>query len=268
MVPLTSPSRPVAGSDAGETRSSAARSTSTAWGRSSWRGRLRWMRSPRSTWARRSGPEALGQVDQQPELDAVAAGEAELLEDPAVGGRLAGQGLAHPRELGEEQLEHRAGHQLGDPAATGGVTVQGPGVEALDQGDVVGGQQRPEQPGDEGRGRVGDVGVEEGDEVARTTLRAPPPWPGPCRRPRPGPAPPVPRRPRPGSAVSSLEPSSSTITSSTRPLPPCPARNGWTTARTTDPTVEASSRAGMHTDTVRSERSLAARTRSVGKSPC
>ncbi len=38
------------------TRSRAARSTSTAWGRSSCSGRLRWMRSPRSTWASRSEP--------------------------------------------------------------------------------------------------------------------------------------------------------------------------------------------------------------------
>ena len=44
------------GNVVGGTRSSAARSTSTAWGRSSSSGRLRWMRSPRSTWARRSAP--------------------------------------------------------------------------------------------------------------------------------------------------------------------------------------------------------------------
>ena len=53
-------------------------------------------------------PEGPREVDQQPELDAVARGEAELLEDPAVAGRLAGQRLAHPRELGEEQVEQRA----------------------------------------------------------------------------------------------------------------------------------------------------------------
>ena len=100
------------------------------------------MRSPRSTWARRSAPSCCGHVDQQAELDAVAAGEAELLEDPAVRRRLAGQGLAHPGELGEEQLEHGPGHQLGDPAAAGGVAVQRPRVEALDQRDVLGRQQR------------------------------------------------------------------------------------------------------------------------------
>ena len=43
----------------GRMRSNAARSTSTAWGRSSCRGRLRWMRSPRSTWARTPGPRCV-----------------------------------------------------------------------------------------------------------------------------------------------------------------------------------------------------------------
>ena len=46
------------------------------------------------------------------------------------------------------------------------------------------------------------------------------------------------------------------MTSSTRPLPPAEARKGWTTARTTEPTVEPSSRAGMHTETVRPARGL------------
>ena len=111
--------------------------------------------------------EMLRHVDQKAELHPVAAGEAQLLEDPAVRRRLAGQRLAHPRELGEEQLEHGPGHQLGDPAAAGGVTVQRPRVEALDQRDMVGGQQRAEEPGHEGRGRVGDVRVQEGDDVTR-----------------------------------------------------------------------------------------------------
>ena len=70
-----------------------------------------------------AGAELLRHVDQQPELDPVAAGEAELLEDPAVGRRLAGQGLAHPGELGVEEFEHGSRHQFGDPAAPGGVAV-------------------------------------------------------------------------------------------------------------------------------------------------
>ena len=46
------------GSEEGDVRASAARKTSTAWGRSSCRGRLRWIRSPRSTCARRSAPSS------------------------------------------------------------------------------------------------------------------------------------------------------------------------------------------------------------------
>ena len=112
------------------------------------------------------GPELLGDVDQQAELDAVAAGEAELLEDPAERRRLAGQGLAHPGQFGKEELEHGTRHQFGDPPAPGGVAVQRPGVEALDEGDMFGGEQRAQQPGDEGGGRVGHVGVQVDDDVA------------------------------------------------------------------------------------------------------
>ncbi len=112
------------------------------------------------------GSELLGDVDQQPELDSVAGGETELLEDPAVRRRLARQGLAHPGELREEQLEHRTRHQLGDPPAARGVAVQRPGVEPLHEGHVVGGEQRSEQAGHEGRCRVGHVRIEEGDDVA------------------------------------------------------------------------------------------------------
>ena len=111
-------------------------------------------------------PELLRHVDQQPELDAVPVGESELLEDPAVRRGLAGQRLAHPGELGVEELEDGTRHQLGDPSAARRVAVQRPRVEALDEGHVVGGEQRPEQPGDEGGCRVGHVGIEVGDDVA------------------------------------------------------------------------------------------------------
>ena len=57
------------------------------------------------------------------------------------------------------------------------------------------------------------------------------------------------------------------MTSSTSPFPPLAARNGCTTARTTEPTVEPSSRAGMHTETVRPVRALASSTGGLGKSP-
>ena len=83
----------------------------------------------------------------------------------------------------------------------------------------------------------------------------------------PGPATTAAPASRACSAVSSSEPSSSTMTSSTRPFPPCPDRKGWTTARTTEPTVEPSSRAGMHTETVVPALALASSTGPVGKSP-
>ena len=209
-------------------RSSAARRTSTAWGRSSCSGRLRWIRSPRSTWARRSAPELAGHVDQEPDLDPVPLGEADLLEHPAVRRRLARQRLAHPGQLGEEQLEHRTGHQLGDPSAAGGLAVQGAGVEALHQGHVVGGEQRAQQPGDEGGRGVRHIGVEEDHDVAgRGGEAAAMAWPLPPgaarRRPPPGPRP-----RRAWTAVSSPEPSSSTMTSSTSPSPPWAATNGCT----------------------------------------
>ena len=78
-------------------------------------GRLRWMRSPRSTWARRSAPSMLRHVDQQAELDAVAVGEADLLEDPAVRRRLAGQRLAHRRRARGTAARARAGPPARSP---------------------------------------------------------------------------------------------------------------------------------------------------------
>ena len=66
-----------------------------------------------------AGADVGGHVDQQGDLDAVAVGEPDLLEHPPVGRRLPGQRLADLGELGEEQLEHRPGHQLGHPAAPG-----------------------------------------------------------------------------------------------------------------------------------------------------
>ena len=251
----------------GAARSSAARSTSTAWGRSSCSGRLRWMRSPEVDLGQAVRPEALRHVDQQSELDAVAAGEAELLEDPAVRRRLAGQRLAHPGELGEEQLEHGPGHELGDPAAAGGLAVQRAGVEALDQRDVVGGEQRPEQPGDEGR--VSCWPRRRRGRPRRRRSRPPSAaamaWPLPPAPP--GPATTGPRRRGPARPCRRATRRRARCTSSTSPFPPCAARKGWTTARTTEPTVEPSSRAGMHTETVRPVRALASRTRPVGKSP-
>ena len=79
---------------------------------------------------------------------------------------LTGQRLAHPRQRGEQELEDRARHELGHPPAAGRLSVERACVEALHQSDVTGRQQWPEQPGDEGRCRVGHVGVEEDHHVA------------------------------------------------------------------------------------------------------
>ena len=60
--------------------------------------------------------EALGHVDEQAQVDAVAVDEGHLLEHLPAGGALAGQGLDQRRQLGEEQGDEGAGHQLGHPA--------------------------------------------------------------------------------------------------------------------------------------------------------
>ena len=59
-------------------------------------------------------------------------------------GGLAGERLAHARELGEKQLEHRSSHQLCDAPAAGRLPVQRAGVEALHECDVVVRQERPQ----------------------------------------------------------------------------------------------------------------------------
>ena len=115
--------------------------------------------------------QRLAHVDQQPELDAVALRKADLLEDPAMGGGLAGQWLAHVGQLREQELEHRARHQLGHAPAAGRVVVQRPRVEALHQRDVVGRQERAEEARDEGRRGVRHVGVEIGHDVARRRVQ-------------------------------------------------------------------------------------------------
>ena len=71
-----------------------------AWGRSSARGRLRWMRTPEVDLGHALDAEALGHVDEQGQLDAVAGGEARLVEHGPGRGGLPGQGLADRRPAG------------------------------------------------------------------------------------------------------------------------------------------------------------------------
>ena len=59
--------------------------------------------------------ELLGDVDEQGQLHAVAGGEAGLVEHGPGCGGLARQGLAHRRELGEQEVDDGSGHELGHP---------------------------------------------------------------------------------------------------------------------------------------------------------
>ena len=153
-------------------RARAARRMSVAWGRSSDKGRLRCTRTPRSTWAMVPTPKTGGHVDQQGQLDGVAVGQPALLQHRPGRGRLAGQRLLDGGQVGEEQIDDRLGHQLGDPPAAVGGSVERAPIEPLDQGDRLVDQQRPEQSGHEVGPEVGHVGVDEDDEVAFGGLEA------------------------------------------------------------------------------------------------
>ena len=120
--------------------------------------------------------EAVGHVDEQAQLHAVAGGEARLVEHGPGRGRLAGQGLAHPGQLREEQVDDGSGHELGHPARRpparrGGVARRSPspGPRRL-PGRV---EERAEQPGHEVGAEVLDVGVEEDEELAVGLARGP-----------------------------------------------------------------------------------------------
>ena len=106
-------------------RASAARRMSVAWGRSSASGRLRCTRVPRSTWAMVATPNRAATSISSASLDRVAVGEAALLQHPPGGRRLAGQGLLDRGEVGEEQVDDRFGHQLGDPPPPSGAPWRG-----------------------------------------------------------------------------------------------------------------------------------------------
>ena len=65
-------------------------------------------------------------VDEQAQLDAVADGERQPLQQGAAGRVLAAERLDEAGQLRPVQVEQRAGHQLGDPAALAGGAVAGP----------------------------------------------------------------------------------------------------------------------------------------------
>ncbi len=72
--------------------------------------------------------------------------------------------------MGEEQIDHRARHELGDPAAATGRAVERALVVPLDEDGRIVDQQGPEEAGDEVRAEVGDVRVEEDDHVPARRL--------------------------------------------------------------------------------------------------
>ncbi len=107
-----------------------------------------------------------GQVDEQSEIDAVALFEGHLLEERAPTRVLTGKWLDIGRQVGKEQRDQGARHELGDPPALVGAPFDRAVVEPLDEIDAVVQQQGAEQPGDESRLEIADVAVAPHDEVA------------------------------------------------------------------------------------------------------
>src|SRR6266566_4252886 len=109
-------------------------------------------------------------VDQQPYLDRVAGEERHRLEELPSPGVLPGEGLDESGELGEEEIDEWPRHQLRDaPAALGHDPVpvaDGALVEALHVGDALLTQQRAQQPVDEARLDVADVGIDPRHDIA------------------------------------------------------------------------------------------------------
>ena len=66
-------------------------------------------------------PDGVERVDEQADLDAVAGGERQALQQRAAGGVLAGERLHEAGELRPVQVEQRTRDQLGDATAAPGV---------------------------------------------------------------------------------------------------------------------------------------------------
>ena len=66
-------------------------------------------------------PDGVQRVDQQRDLDAVAGGERQPLQQVAAGGVLAGERLDEAGQLRPVQVQQRPGDQLGDASAAGGM---------------------------------------------------------------------------------------------------------------------------------------------------
>ena len=104
------------------------------------------------------------QLEQHADLDAVAGDERHPQQVLADERALAGQRLGEAEEAGLVPPQQRPGDELGHAAAAGRLPfapVPRPVVEALDHDERRVAQQRVEQPDDERRVEVLDVGVEE-----------------------------------------------------------------------------------------------------------
>ena len=114
-------------------------------------------------------PARGGGIEQGGELHPVPHRDAERLHQLAPRRPFPGQRLDHARKLRPPQAQQGTGHQLGDPAAFGrGGAVRprrDPGVEPLDELHAGIGEQRPEQAGDEMRTPLGEVGIDEDQQV-------------------------------------------------------------------------------------------------------
>ena len=138
---------------------------------------LRCTRRFRSTCPIDRSPILQEQIDQQAGLDAVAGEERQLLQHGPPPGLLAGQRLDQAGQLWVEQVEQRPGRQLGHaPAARrlehAAWPTDRPLVEPFDELDALVLQQRADQPVDEARVDVADVGVDPGDDVALQDVQA------------------------------------------------------------------------------------------------
>ena len=107
---------------------------------------MRCSRTPRSTCAIASTPEALDDVDEEAELDAPSLDERQRLEHLAPAGVLARERLHDVGELREQRRQQRPGDELGDAAAARGLAVERPAVVALHEpvsGSARSGSSRP-----------------------------------------------------------------------------------------------------------------------------
>src|SRR5579883_2015254 len=116
-------------------------------------GRFLWRRTPEVHLGYLVEAEALEDVDEEPDLHPVPREEGEALEERPPPGVLPGEGLEHPRQLGEERVEQGAREKLRDPSPAGvGVDralAEGTPVEPLDVADARRAEEGAHQPVDE-----------------------------------------------------------------------------------------------------------------------